>query len=31
MKDGPNIIGIAALVGDTTRAEVLTALMSGWR
>ena len=29
MKDGPNIIGIAALVGDTTRAEVLTALMSG--
>jgi DNA-binding transcriptional ArsR family regulator len=29
MKDGPNIIGIAALIGDTTRAEVLTALMSG--
>ena len=29
MKDGPNIINIAALIGDTTRAEVLTALMSG--
>lgn len=29
MKDGPNIIGIAALIGDHTRAEVLTALMSG--
>lgn len=29
MKDGPNIIGIAALIGDQARAEVLTALMSG--
>ena len=29
MKDGPNIIGIAALIGDHARAEVLTALMSG--
>jgi DNA-binding transcriptional ArsR family regulator len=29
MKDGPNIIGIAALIGDNTRAEVMTALMSG--
>jgi DNA-binding transcriptional ArsR family regulator len=29
MKDGPNIVGIAALVGDHARAEVLTALMSG--
>ncbi len=29
MKDGPNITGIAALIGDHTRAEVLTALMSG--
>src|SRR4051812_1041454 len=29
MKDGPNIIGIAALIGDNARAEVLTALMSG--
>jgi DNA-binding transcriptional ArsR family regulator len=29
MKDGPNIIGIAALLGDRARAEVLTALMSG--
>jgi DNA-binding transcriptional ArsR family regulator len=29
MKDGPNIIGIAALIGDHARAEVLTTLMSG--
>lgn len=29
MKDGPNIIGIAALIGDQARAEVLTSLMSG--
>jgi DNA-binding transcriptional ArsR family regulator len=29
MKDGPNIIGIAALIGEHARAEVLTALMSG--
>jgi DNA-binding transcriptional ArsR family regulator len=29
MKDGPNITGIAALIGDQARAEVLTALMSG--
>jgi DNA-binding transcriptional ArsR family regulator len=29
MKDGPNIIRIAALIGDHARAEVLTALMSG--
>ena len=29
MKDGPNIIHIAALIGDHARAEVLTALMSG--
>ena len=29
MKDGPNIVGIAALVGDHARAEVLTALMTG--
>lgn len=29
MKDGPNIIGVAALIGDPARAEVLTALMSG--
>lgn len=28
MKDGPNIVGIAALVGDHARAEVLTALMT---
>lgn len=28
MKDGPNIVGIAALIGDQTRAEVLTALMA---
>jgi DNA-binding transcriptional ArsR family regulator len=29
MKEGPNIIGIAALIGDQARAEVLTSLMSG--
>lgn len=29
MKDGPNIVGIAALIGDHARAEVLTMLMSG--
>jgi DNA-binding transcriptional ArsR family regulator len=29
MKDGPNITRIAALIGDHTRADVLTALMSG--
>jgi DNA-binding transcriptional ArsR family regulator len=29
MKDGPNIVGIAALVGDRARAEILTALMTG--
>ena len=29
MKDGPNIVGIAALIGDHARAEVLTALMNG--
>lgn len=29
MKDGPNIVGIAALIGDNARAEVLTTLMSG--
>ena len=29
MKDGPNIVGIAALIGDHARAEVLTTLMSG--
>ncbi|TFW16822.1 ArsR family transcriptional regulator [Massilia arenosa] len=29
MKDGPNIVNIAALIGDHARAEVLTALMSG--
>ena len=28
MKDGPSIVGIAALIGDHTRAEVLTALMA---
>jgi DNA-binding transcriptional ArsR family regulator len=27
VKDGPNIVGIAALVGDHARAEILTALM----
>jgi DNA-binding transcriptional ArsR family regulator len=29
MKDGPNIVGIAALIGDHARAEVLTSLMGG--
>src|SRR5262249_60569357 len=29
MKDGPNIVRIAALVGDHARAEILTALMTG--
>lgn len=29
MKDGPNIVAIAALIGDHARAEVLTALMAG--
>src|SRR5258706_13123025 len=29
MKDGPNIVGIAALIGDHVRAEILTALMTG--
>ncbi len=29
MKDGPNIVRIAALIGDHARAEILTALMSG--
>ncbi len=29
MKDGPNIVGIAALIGDHARAEILTALMDG--
>jgi DNA-binding transcriptional ArsR family regulator len=29
MKDGPNIVRIAALIGDHTRAEVLTALLAG--
>lgn len=29
MKDGPNIVGIAALIGDHARADVLTALMAG--
>lgn len=29
MKDGPNIVGIAALIGDHARAEMLTALMTG--
>lgn len=28
MKDGPNIAGIAALLGDTARADTLTALMT---
>ena len=28
MKDGPNIVGIAALIGEHARAEVLTALMA---
>jgi DNA-binding transcriptional ArsR family regulator len=29
MKDGPNIVGIAALIGDNARAEILTALLTG--
>lgn len=29
MKDGPNIVRIAALIGDHARAEALTSLMSG--
>ncbi len=29
MKDGPNIVGIAALVGDHARCAMLTALMTG--
>jgi DNA-binding transcriptional ArsR family regulator len=29
MKDGPNIVRIAALIGDHARAEILTALMTG--
>jgi DNA-binding transcriptional ArsR family regulator len=29
MKDGPNIVGIAALIADHARVEVLTTLMSG--
>jgi DNA-binding transcriptional ArsR family regulator len=29
MKDGPNIVGIAALIGDRARADILTALMGG--
>src|SRR5262245_15581041 len=29
MKDGPSIVGIAALIGDHARAEILTALMGG--
>ncbi len=29
MKDGPNIVGIAALIGDHARCAMLTALMSG--
>jgi DNA-binding transcriptional ArsR family regulator len=29
MKDGPNIVRIAALIGDRARTEVLTALMGG--
>jgi DNA-binding transcriptional ArsR family regulator len=29
MKDGPDIVKIAALIGDHARAEVLTALMAG--
>ena len=29
MKDEPNIVGIAALIGDHARAEMLTALMGG--
>src|SRR5688572_23142242 len=29
MKDGPNIVRIAALLGDRARADALTALMAG--
>ena len=29
MKDGPNIVGIAALIGDHARADILTALLAG--
>ncbi|WP_447955996.1 ArsR/SmtB family transcription factor [Vreelandella sp. EE7] len=29
MSEGPNIVRVAALIGDNTRAEVLSALMSG--
>jgi DNA-binding transcriptional ArsR family regulator len=29
MKDGPNIAGIAALIGDRARADMLTALIAG--
>ncbi len=29
MKDGPNIVGIAALIGDHARSSMLTALMAG--
>src|SRR5229473_3099817 len=29
MKDGPHIVGIAALIGDHARAEILTALTAG--
>jgi len=29
MKDGPNIVGIAALIGDHARADILTARMTG--
>lgn len=29
MKDGPNIVGIASLIGDRARAEILTALLGG--
>src|SRR5215831_16290054 len=29
MKDGPSIVGIAALLGDRARSDILTALMAG--
>jgi DNA-binding transcriptional ArsR family regulator len=29
MKEGPNIVRIAALIGDTSRSEILTALLGG--
>jgi DNA-binding transcriptional ArsR family regulator len=29
MKDGPNIVRVAALIGDRARADILTALMGG--